>query len=291
MPRKKTEDRSEALRSPNQEGRRRDRTPKTGRRNPALDGKVLLITGSTGIAEAAALLAAEAGAKVFVVSRTEANAKSLAERCGGGWLAGDLVDPAVSRDAVALAVERHGRLDAVFNVAGISGRKFGDGPAHECTDGGWDVTMDANAKSMFFSCRAALARMLTQEPAPNGLRGAILNMASVLGFSPQAQHFASHAYAASKGAILSMSKAMAAYYAPQRIRVNVIAPALVRTPMSARAQSDPAILALMKTKQPLAGDLLEAADVARAALFLLGDDARAITGDALVVDGGWSVSG
>ena len=72
----------------------------------------------------------------------------------------------------------------------------------------------------------------------NGRPGTILNMASVLAFSPEAQHFATHAYAASKGAIISMSRAMAAYYAPHKIRVNVIAPGLVRTPMSARAQSD-----------------------------------------------------
>jgi NAD(P)-dependent dehydrogenase (short-subunit alcohol dehydrogenase family) len=88
-----------------------------------------------------------------------------------------------------------------------------------------------------------------------------------------------------------MSKSMAAYYAPKKIRVNVIAPALVRTPMSARAQNDPAILALMKTKQPLAEDLIDAVDVARAAVFLLGDDSRMITADALTVDAGWSVSG
>jgi NAD(P)-dependent dehydrogenase (short-subunit alcohol dehydrogenase family) len=144
---------------------------------------------------------------------------------------------------------------------------------------------------MFLMCRAALNRMLQQPVAANGLRGTILNMASVLGFAPQAGHFATHAYAASKGAILAMSKSMAAYYAPKKIRVNVIAPALIRTPMSARAQSDPAILALMKTKQPLAEDLIDADDVARAALFLLGDDSRMITADALTVDAGWCVSG
>ena len=133
--------------------------------------------------------------------------------------------------------------------------------------------------------------VLKQPVAANGLRGTILNMASVLGFSPQAQYFATHAYAASKGAILGMSKSMAAYYAPHKIRVNVIAPALVRTPMSARAQTDPKIVGLMKTKQPLAEDLIDAADVARASIFLLGDDSRMITADALTVDAGWSVSG
>jgi NAD(P)-dependent dehydrogenase (short-subunit alcohol dehydrogenase family) len=254
-------------------------------------GKVLLVTGSTGIAAATAELAAEAGARIFVTSRTPENAEALATKTGGAFLAADLVAPGSAEQAVDACVAKYGRLDAVFNVAGISGRKFGDGPLHECTEEGWDTTLDVNVKSMFLVCRAALLRMLAQPVAPNGLRGTILNMASVLGFSPQGQHFATHAYAASKGAILAMSKSMAAYYAPQKIRVNVVAPALVRTPMSARAQNDPKILALMKTKQPLAEDLIDAADVARASLFLLGDDSRMITGDALTVDAGWSVSG
>ena len=251
--------------------------------------RVLLITGSTGIAEATARLAK--GWKVFVVSRTPENAKKLAKAVHGDFLAGDLVDPATSEKAVEACVKRYGRLDALFNVAGISGRKFGDGPLHECTDAGWDATLDANLKSMFFMCRAALKRMLRQKADADGLRGAILNMASVLGFSPQARHFGSHAYAASKGAILGMSKSMAAYYAPEKIRINAIAPSLVKTPMSGRAQGDAAIQALMRTKQPLAEGMLEAEDVARAALFLLGPDSRMITGDALVVDGGWTVSG
>ena len=258
--------------------------------SPLLD-KVLLITGSTGIAAAAAELAAEAGARLFITSRTPANAEALAKKTGGAFLAADLVDPKSAPKVVDACVAKYGRLDALFNVAGISGRKFGDGPLHECTEEGWDATLDANVKSMFLLCKAALAQMMKQPVAANGLRGTILNMASVLGFAPQAQHFATHAYAASKGAILGMSKSMAAYYAPWKIRVNVIAPALVRTPMSARAQNDPKILELMKTKQPLAEDLIDAEDVARAALFLLGDDSRRITADTLIVDAGWSVSG
>ena len=253
--------------------------------------KVLLITGSTGIAEATALLAAREGARVFVVSRTPENARALAEKVGGDFHAGDLVDPAVARDAVARCLAKHGRLDAVFNVAGISGRSFGDGPLHECTDEGWSTVLDANLRSLFHVCREALKAMMGQAPGPDGLRGNILNMASVLGLAPQAQHFATHAYAASKGAILSLSRAMAAYYAPHKIRVNAIAPALVRTPMSRRAQTDPAVLEKMKSKQPLADGLIEPDDVARAALFLLGDGARMITGDVLAVDAGWSVSG
>jgi NAD(P)-dependent dehydrogenase (short-subunit alcohol dehydrogenase family) len=119
----------------------------------------------------------------------------------------------------------------------------------------------------------------------------MLNMSSVLAFSPQAQHFATHAYAATKGAIISMSLAMAAYYAPQKIRVNVIAPGLVRTPMSARAQTNPELLEFIAHKQPISDGMLEADDVARAALFLLGEESRHMTGQVITVDGGWTVSG
>ena len=139
-------------------------------------------------------------------------------------------------------------------------------------------------------CRETIRYMLEQEPdAGTGLRGTILNMASVLAASPEPTFFATHAYAASKGAVIALSRSMAAYYAPHKIRVNAIAPSLVRTPMSRRAQENPEILALMRTKQPLSEDLLDADDVARAALFLLGPDSRMVTGDLLTVDGGWSV--
>ena len=257
-----------------------------------LAGKVCLITGSTGIAAATAQRAVDEGAKVFITSRTEANCARLAGRLGKGaaYLAADLKAEEAVTAAVQACVDAFGRIDAVFNVAGISGRRFGDGPLHECSVEGWEVTMDTNVKSMFLVCRAALKQMLAQEPGPAGQRGAILNMGSVLGYSPERNFFTTHAYAASKGAIISMSKAMAAYYAPQKIRVNVIAPALVETPMSQRAQTDAAILEFMRSKQPLKEGLISAEEVAEVALFLLGDEARAVTGDVYSVDAGWSVS-
>jgi len=258
-----------------------------------LQDKTLLITGSTGIAAATARLAAAEGAQVFITSRTEANCAALAAALGepATYHAANLTHEAAADTIVAACLQRFGRIDALFNVAGISGRRFGDGPVHECTSDGWDVTLNANLKSMFFMCRAVVGHMLKQDPSRKGERGTVLNMASVLGFSPQRDFFSTHAYATSKGGILSLSKSMAAYYAPHKIRVNAIAPALVRTPMSARAQDNPDILALMKTKQPLHEDLINAEDVASAALFLLSDEARSITGDVLTVDGGWCVSG
>jgi NAD(P)-dependent dehydrogenase (short-subunit alcohol dehydrogenase family) len=115
-------------------------------------------------------------------------------------------------------------------------------------------------------------------------------MGSVLADFPQRDFFSTHAYAASKGAINALTKAAASYYAPQKIRINAIAPGLVRTPMSERAQHNPAILELMKTKQPLVENLIMAEDIAHTALFLMSDEARTITGEVVKVDGGWSVS-
>ncbi len=258
--------------------------------------RVYLITGSTGIAAATAKLAARQGVRVFIVSRTEDHCRALAKdiESEGGECAfhtADLTVASTVSEAVEHCVEQFRRIDALFNVAGISGRRLGDGPVHECTEEGWDTTLNTNVKSMFLMCREVIKVMLAQTLSAQGQRGSILNMASVLGFSPEPRFFATHAYAASKGAIIGMSKSMAAYYATHKIRVNVIAPSLVRTPMSGRAQENPAILEFMRTKQPLIEDLIEADDVARSALFLLGDEAGRITGDVLTVDAGWCVGG
>jgi NAD(P)-dependent dehydrogenase (short-subunit alcohol dehydrogenase family) len=250
-------------------------------------GRVLLITGSTGIAEATALKAAARGDSIFVISRDETHCLNLCARLpDAGYYACDLTDEDGVPDALSACLNRFGGIDAVFNVAGISGRRYGDGPLHECSTEGWTITLDTNVKSMFLVCRGVLKYWLGK-----GREGTILNMSSVLAFSPQAQHFATHAYAASKGAIVAMSRAMAAYYAPQKIRVNVIAPALVRTPMSARAQTNPELLEFIARKQPLSGGMLEADDVAQAALFLLSEESRYMTGQVITVDGGWTVSG
>jgi len=88
-----------------------------------------------------------------------------------------------------------------------------------------------------------------------------------------------------------MTLAAAGYYAPHKIRMNVLAPSLVRTPMSARAQSNPDIVDFMKQKQPLKGDLIEAAEVARVACFLLSDESFPVTGEVVRVDAGWAVTG
>jgi NAD(P)-dependent dehydrogenase (short-subunit alcohol dehydrogenase family) len=256
----------------------------------SLQGKILIITGSTGIAAATARLATRAGARVIIATSDEDSAWELAQETATEPWIGELALPTAADAIVTHCISKFGRVDALFNASGLSGRRFGDGPVHEASDQGWELTLDHNVGVMFRMCRAVIGRMLQQEVAGNGVRGAILNMGSVLAEAPEPRHFATHAYAAAKGAVVAMSRSMAAFYAPHRIRVNVLAPGLVRTPASERAGS-PELLDFIQKKQPLTGGMVDADDVARAALFLLSDDARSITGEAIAVDGGWSVTG
>jgi NAD(P)-dependent dehydrogenase (short-subunit alcohol dehydrogenase family) len=242
-----------------------------------------------GIGASVARLAADAGAHVLIATADEESGIPLAAELSAELWTGDLARPAAADSILALCLSRFGRVDALCNAAGLSGRRFGDGPVHECTDEGWSVTFDQNLDILFRMCRAVTGRMLDQETDADGYRGSILNVGSVLAESPEPRHFATHAYAAAKGAVVALSRSMAAQYASHGIRVNVIAPGLVRTPMSERAAARE-LQEFVGKKQPLAGGMIDAADVACAALFLLGH-AHAITGQVLTVDAGWSLTG
>ncbi|WP_027891440.1 SDR family NAD(P)-dependent oxidoreductase [Calidithermus chliarophilus] len=252
----------------------------------SLTGKSALVTGASGIAAATARHLAGLGAGVMVLDKSGENLSRLeSELPGVACFEADLLEPSAPDAAVAAVLGRFGRLDVLVNAAGISGRRFGDGPVHEATDAGWDIVMDTNARSTFRMCRAALGPMLEQGS------GAIVNVASVLAYAPAREFFATHAYAACNGARIALTKAMAAYYAPHGIRVNAVAPGLIATPMSARAQGDPAILGYVRVRQPLTGKLGTPEDVAQAIGYLASDAARFVTGVVLEVSGGWSVAG
>jgi NAD(P)-dependent dehydrogenase (short-subunit alcohol dehydrogenase family) len=260
-----------------------------------LSGRVCLVTGSTGMAGAAAIRLAAEGADTFVVSRTADHARELAERIaatGGssGWMAAELADEDAVDEAVAACIQRFGRIDGLFSVAGGSGRRFGDGPIHAIGREAWDRTLELNLTTQALVCRSVVARMRDQEPNGSGTRGSILLMGSVTASDPAPEFFATHAYAAAKGALTSLMTTMAAAYLPDRIRVNVVAPGLTETPMARRAAADPAIRAYAARKQPLAGELMDPDEIAHAAVFFLSDESRTITGQLLKVDGGWSVA-
>jgi NAD(P)-dependent dehydrogenase (short-subunit alcohol dehydrogenase family) len=200
--------------------------------------------------------------------------------------------PADARDehaaslAVAEAVQRFGRLDGLYHVAGGSGRSLGDGPLDQLPLNGWRETLDWNLTSLFLANRAAVQQFLKQ-----GGGGAILNMSSVLAHHPASAFFATHAYAAAKAGVIGLTKAAAAYYAPQSIRINCVLPALVETPMSERATRNDQIVEFVARKQPLDGGRIgHPDDLDGAVVYLLSDEAKFVTGQVLCIDGGWSVS-
>jgi NAD(P)-dependent dehydrogenase (short-subunit alcohol dehydrogenase family) len=246
------------------------------------------VTGAgSGIGRATALRFAAEGARVAALDQNESGANETATAIGvGGGQALPVVADATRADsvrqAVAQALAAWGRLDAVFNGAGASGRRRGDGPVDQCTEEGWEWVLSTNLTSVFLVCKYTLPALLET-------RGSIVNLSSVLGLVGGDDDFATHAYAASKGGIIALSRAMASYYAPRGVRVNVIAPGLIATPMSQRAQNDSRILARLPELQPLTGAMGAPEDVAAAAAYLASEDARFVTGAVLTVDGGWTV--
>jgi NAD(P)-dependent dehydrogenase (short-subunit alcohol dehydrogenase family) len=251
--------------------------------------KAAIVTGgASGIGQAAALLFAQEGARVAIFDLDGTGGERAVEviRSNGGAAIFVRTDMSLAQEvesAVKRAVEEFGRLDVIFNGAGLSGRKWGDGPTAECTEAAWDRVLAINLKSVFLGCKYAILEMLKVGG------GAIVNLSSVLGLVGGDEDFATHAYAASKGGIISLTRSIAAYYAPQHIRANVICPGLIATPMSQRAQSNEVIRARLSELQPLTNDFGQPIDVANAALYLASDQAKFVTGAVLTVDGGWTV--
>src|ERR1700754_681792 len=246
-----------------------------------------VVTGATGIAEATAHGLAARGARVHVMSLRADECRALTDAlgpAGAGWSAVDLRDEDATVAAFEAARSALGGIDVVVAVAGGSGRRFGDGSLHEISLDAWEQTLRLNLTTTFLAAREAVRAFCA-----GGAGGSLVLTASVLAGSPSPQHFTTHAYAAAKSAIAGLTTTLAACYAPKGIRVNAVAPGLVRTPIAARAADDPVISDYARRKQPLAGDLLSAEQVARALCFLA-VDADAVTGQVLDVDGGWSVT-
>jgi NAD(P)-dependent dehydrogenase (short-subunit alcohol dehydrogenase family) len=248
---------------------------------------IVVIGGTTGLGLSATKAFVEQGANVVAIGRNPESIEKAASALRNAHVfAGDATKPGVAEKAITECLEHYGGFDGLYHVAGGSGRRFGDGPLHSLTDEGWDYTLSLNLKSLMMSNRAAVKTFLERKQG-----GSILNMGSVLGYSPSPRHFATHAYAAAKAAAIGFTKSIAAYYASSDIRINLIAPALVETPMAQRAANDETILSFVRTKQPLDGGRIGTpSDLDGAAIYFMSDYSKFTTGQILSVDGGWDLS-
>jgi NAD(P)-dependent dehydrogenase (short-subunit alcohol dehydrogenase family) len=178
-----------------------------------------------------------------------------------------------------------GTIDVLFNIIGGSGRRFGDGPIHTVSLEAYQKTIELNLTSQFLVSKYAVIQMLKQN------HGNIINTGSVLGMVGGNEMFSTVTYAASKAAIIGMSRSMAMAYAKNNIRVNVISPGLIESNMTQRAQSNEAIFDYIDEKQPIyhgRHKLGNPMSIALAARFLADSDADFVTGINLPVDGGWT---
>jgi NAD(P)-dependent dehydrogenase (short-subunit alcohol dehydrogenase family) len=248
----------------------------------ALRGKVAIITGAaTGIGRASALLFAQAGARVALADAREPElARTAAEvRAAGGEataIAADLARPDACAAVVTGAVRAFGRLDVLLNNAGVGTMVVG-GTVETIGLEHWDLAQDVNVRAIYLVSRAAVPHM-------RSAGGSIVNISSVSAFRGSVGR-PSHAYAASKGAVLALTHAMAASYGRDGIRVNAICPGTIRTRLTAdivdrveRASKEGHGIPLGRVGEP--------EDIARCALFLASDDASFISGAHIVADGG-----
>lgn len=244
----------------------------------SLEGRAALVTGaSRGLGAAIAVGLAEAGADVAVHGHTRSADETCARVRALGRRAlpvsGDMADPSVPERLVREAVAGLGRLDVLVNNAGTIRRA----PAVETTDEDWLAVVEVDLHAVFRACRAAGRHMLAQG------RGKIVNVASLLSFQGG---LTVPAYAASKGGVAQLTKALANEWAARGVNVNAIAPGYVRTDNTAALQADPIRSRQILERIP-AGRWGEPADLAGAAVFLASPASDYVHGHVLVVDGGW----
>jgi NAD(P)-dependent dehydrogenase (short-subunit alcohol dehydrogenase family) len=238
-----------------------------------LDGKVAIVTGaSSGIGRAIAVGFAGAGAHVALVGRNAERLESVRSEIGGGEvLVADLDDDRSPPEIVARTTAAFGRVDVLVNAAGV----FTPAPI--------DDSAELLDRQWLTNVRAPFRLTLAALPALRDSRGAVVFLSSIAG---QIGFPSSSAYCATKGAVELMTKAMAVEEAPNGVRVNAIAPGNVETPMNAHLMAEPGYKQAMLNATPL-GRNGRPEDIVPLALLLAGPGGAWITGESVVIDGGW----
>jgi len=253
---------------------------------PRLSEKVAIITGAaSGIGRGTAELFAEHGALLVLVDRDGPGLATVRDQLAatGAQVAifqGDVSQAATIASVVALALERFGRIDVVFNNAGI----MPTGDLASFAETTWDQVMDVNVKSMYLMSKAVIPHMLARG------KGSIINTSSVMATLTEPGY---EAYTSSKAAAIGLTKAIAVSYAEQGVRCNCVCPGWVDTPLNQRLADDlggmDKLYPIVKAQQPL-GRMATTREVGYAVLFLASDESSAVTGSALYVDGASSAA-
>jgi NAD(P)-dependent dehydrogenase (short-subunit alcohol dehydrogenase family) len=246
-----------------------------------LEGKVGLVTGGTsGIGRETAVLFAKAGAKVVVAGRRELQGEETIQliRAAGGdalFVKTDVSKASQVDALIQTAVEKFGRLDIAFNNAGIEGVWV---PIVRQSEEDWDRTIDINLKGVWLCLKYEIRQMLRQAGG-----GAIVNMASINGLIGAA---GAAAYTASKHGVIGLTKSAALETARSGIRINAVCPAVVATAMGERLFGAPAVRKYVLSCHPI-GRFGKPMEIAEAVLWMCSDRASFMTGQSLVLDGGF----
>jgi 3-oxoacyl-[acyl-carrier protein] reductase len=239
------------------------------------DKSAIVTGGGSGFGEGIVRKFVAEGARVLIADRDEANARRVAEATGAQWVRADVSQAADVAAMVAAAVDRHGALDVLVNNAGIGHLPQ---PLEGLPEDEFDRILAVNVKSIYLAARAAVPRFKTQK------RGVILNIASTAGVSPRPRLAW---YNASKGWVITATRAMAVELAPFGIRVNALNPVAGETPLlkTFLGEDTPEMRAKFLATIPI-GRFSTPEDLGNAACFLCSDEASMITGVAMEVDGG-----